>query len=174
MTEKDFKKIPSNDFCPFLSKLHIKEHKKLVEIANLKNDNNVYELRKKDSSTGDFGIINNVKIEELVIADKRTYEGVFIKFFKTNFLSSLNTYALRIFVYIAENLEINNNKIILDITKLGIDCKISEPRKIYEGLAELIDKNIIAKHSTQDVYYVNPALIFRGSNRRILFTHKNY
>lgn len=174
MTEKDFKKIPTNEYCPFLSKLHIKEHKKLVELASLKDSGASYELHQKDDKTGEFGIVNNIRIEELVIADKRTYEGVFIKFFKTSFLSSLNTYALKIFVYIADNLEINNNKIILDLTKISLDCKITETRKIYDGLAELIEKQIIAKHSTQDVYYVNPALIFRGSNRRILFTHKNY
>lgn len=172
MTEKDFQKIPTNDYCPFLNKLVIKEHKKLVEIAQIGNQNKTYELHEKDGDS--FGILNNIKIEELVIADKRTYEGVFIKFFKTNFLSSLNTYGLQIFVYVTENLEINNNKIILDIVKIGIDCKISEPRKIYDGIAELINRNIIAKHNTKDVYYVNPNLIFRGSNRRILFTHKNY
>lgn len=174
MTEKDFKKLPKNEACPFLNKLQIKEHKKLVEIASLKDSGASYELHQKGANQQSFGIMNNVKIEELVIADKRTYEGIFIKFFKTKFLSSLNTYSLKIFVYIAENLEINNNKLILDVTKLSVDCNINEPRKIYDGLAELIDKNIIAKHSTEDVYYVNPAIIFRGANRRILFTHKNY
>lgn len=174
MTEKEFKKIPKNEYCPFLSKLEIKEHKKLVEIASLKNNGSSFELHQRNAENGSLGIVNNVKIEELVIADKRTYEGVFIKFFKTKFLSSLGTYGLKIFVYIAENLEINNNKMILDVTKISVECNISEPRKIYDGLAELIEKNIIAKHSTEDVYYVNPAVIFRGANRRILFTHKNY
>lgn len=174
MTEKEFNKIPVNESCPFINRLVIKEHKKLKEIANYKQNDKVYELHEKDVITGKLGIINSIKIEELVIADKRTYEGVFIKFFTTKFLTSLNNYGLKIFVYIAENLEINNNKIILDMVKLSIDCKISEPRKIYEGLNDLIIKNIIAKHNTKDVYYVNPAIIFRGSNRRILFTHKNY
>ena len=175
MTEKDFNKIPSNDYCPFLSKLHIKEHKKLVEIAKLKNNGNkIYELHEKDSDTGTFGIFNNVKIQELVLADNRSYEGTFIKLFKTNFLSSLNTYALLIFVYITENLELNNNKIELTVLKLSIATGLSESRKIYTGLNELIEKNIIAKHNVKEIYYVNPAIIFRGSNRRVLFTHKNY
>jgi len=174
MTEKEFNKLPFNEGCPFINKLNIKEHKKLREIANYNKEDKVYELHEKDTKTGQFGILNTIKIEELVIADKRTYEGVFIKFFTTKFLLGLNSYALKIFVYIAENLEINNNKIILDITMLSIECKISEPRRIYSGLGDLIEKKIIAKHSIKDLYYVNPAVIFRGANRRILFTHKNY
>lgn len=173
MTEKDFNKIKTNDYCPFLTKLNIKEHKKLVEVANYNKDK-IYELREKDSDTGNFGILDTIKIEQLVIADKRTYEGQFIKFFKTKFLSSLSTNGIRIFVYIADNLELNNNKIILDKTKIALECKIVETRKIYDGLNELIEKNIIAKHTIENVFYVNPSIIFRGSNRRVLFTHKNY
>ncbi len=174
MTEKDFNKIPINESCPFLKNLVIKEHKKLVEVAGLRDSNMTYELHQKDKQGNNFGILNNVKIEELVIADKRTYEGSFVKFFKLNFLTSLNGYAIKIFVYITDNLEINNNKIVLDTTKLSLSCDIDEPRKIYDGLSDLINKKIIAKHSTKDIYYVNPNVMFRGSNRRILFTHKNY
>lgn len=172
MTEKDFNKIPTNETCPFLKKLIIKEHKKLVEVASVGNSNS-YELHSK-GETVTFGISNTIKIEELVLADKRTYEGTFIKMFKIDFLASLNRYALQIFVYIGDNLEVNNNKLILDITRLSIACDINEPRKVYDGLSDLIDKQIIAKHNTKDIYYVNPNIIFRGANRKILMTHRNY
>lgn len=173
MTEKDFKKVGKNECCPFLSKLVIKEHKKLVKVASVGNKEKVYELREKGNNTS-FGVIDNVKIENLVLADEKSYEGIFVKFFKTKFLASLNNYALKIFIYITEHLEVNNNKIGLKIEKLSINCQIQEPRKIYEGLNELIEKNIIAKHSIEDLYYVNPSIIFRGSNRKILLTHKDY
>lgn len=174
MTQREFERIPCNDYCPFVAKLTIKEHKKLKEIATLKNNHNhVYELHEK-GDPNIMGILHNIKLEELVIADKRSYEGTFVKFFKTSFLNSLNTYALKIFVYITENLEVNNNKVILDIVKIELHCGIKEPRKIYDGLGELIEKHIIAKHATKDIYYVNPNIIFRGANRKILLTHKNY
>jgi hypothetical protein len=171
MTEKDFNKLPVNDTCPFIDKVKIKEHKKLVEVAKV-GQNVSYELRQKEGNSS-FGI-TDIAIEELVLADKKSFEGSFVKLFKTNFLASLGTYAIKIFVYITEHLEINNNKIILDVNKLSLHTKISEPRKIYDGLAELIEKGIIAKHSTKDVYYVDPGTIFRGANRKILYTHKNY
>ena len=174
MTEKEFSKIPTNESCPFMNKLVIKEQKRLVEVASIKNNiARSYELHEKGED-GTFGILHNVTLENLVLADKKSYEGKFIKFFNTKFLSSLNTYALKIFVYITENLEVNNNKVILDNTKISINCGIVEPRKVYDGLSELIDKKIIAKHSTKDIYYVNPMIIFRGANRKILYSHQNY
>lgn len=174
MTERDFNRIPTNEQCPFIHKIVIKEHKKLVEVASIaRNKDSTYELLEKNSNN-ELSLFNNIKIEQLVLADKKSYEGKFIKFFKTKFLCSLNLYSLKIFVYIAESLEVNNNKVILDIVKIGIACEINEPRKIYDGLSELIEKKIIAKHSTKDIYYVNPSIIFRGSNRRILLTHQNY
>lgn len=174
MTEKDFNRIKTNDSCPFIHSVVIKEQQKLKEIASIKNNHNrSYELHEKGAD-GTFGILHNVTLENLVIADKKSYEGKFVKFFKTSFLNSLNVYALKIFVYITENLEVNNNKVILSLVKLELHCGIKEPRKIYDGLAELIEKDIIAKHSTKDIYYVNPNIIFRGANRKILFTHRDY
>lgn len=170
MTEKDFNKLPVNESCPFIDKIKIKEHKKLVEVAKVAQGS--FELRQKNGDSV-FGI-NEIAIEELVLADRKSYEGTFVKFFKTGFLASLGTYAIKIFVYITEHLEINNNKIILDINKISLHSKLTEPRKIYDGLAELIEKGIIAKHTTKDVYYVNPGIVFRGANRKILYTHKNY
>lgn len=170
MTEKDFNKIDSNEYCPFISKLVIKEHKKLVEIASYNNDK-IYELHEKSN---EVGIHHTLKIENLVIADKKTFEGNFVKFYETEFLNGLSEYATKVFTYITNNLEINNNKIIINMVKLCIYARVNEPRKMYSGLAELINKNIIAKHITKDVYYVNPKIVFRGSNRKILYTHKNY
>ncbi len=173
MTERDFNKIIKHNSCPFIQSVILKEHKKLTEIAKLKDSNRTFGLHETNNETGKFGIRPDL-IEELVLADKRTYEGFFIKFYKTRFLCSLNVYAIKIFVYITEILEINNNRVILDIIKIGIECSISEPRKIYEGLAELIAKEVIAKHNTTDIYYVNPNLIFKGANRRILKELNNY
>lgn len=175
MTERDYNKIKKHQSCPFIHTVKLKEHKKLTEIANLKDGNRSFELCEKDNETGKFGIPNDIRIiEELVLADKRTYEGFFIKFYNTKFLCSLNVYAIKIFVYITEKLETNNNRVILDIIKIGVECSISEPRKIYEGLAELIEKNVIAKHNTKDFYYINPNLIFKGANRRILKELEDY
>lgn len=171
MTEKNYLKVPCNDSCPFLSSLNIKEKKKLVKVANL-NQDKVYELHEQGNN--EINSFTSIKIENLVIADEKSYEGTFIKLFKTKFLTTLNIYSIKIFVHITEILELNNNKVTLDIVKVGLICKIDEPRKIYDGLYQLIEKKVIAKSRIKDVYYVNPHIIFRGSNRRVLFTHKEY
>ena len=173
MTERDFKKIPKNTECPFITKIKFKEYKKLVELASLKDKKEVYELHKKQNEDG-LGIGNNVTIEELVLADKKTFEGTFIKFYQTEFIASLNTYALKIFVYITKVIGINDNKVTLDIPTVSVRCSIDEPRKIYDGLQELISKNVIAKHRNDNEYYVNPACIFRGGDRRVLLTKEDY
>lgn len=172
MTEKDFDKLPVYDTCPFIPRLVIKEHKKLKKIADVPKNNFV--LKEKDENGVELGIRHDIVLENLVIADEKTYEGSFIKLFKVDYLSSLNLYALKIFEYIMKILEINNNKVILNVEKISVNCKINEPRKIYDGLDDLISKNILAKHKVKDVYYVNPAIMFRGANRKILFTHKDY
>ena len=106
MTEKNYLKVPCNDSCPFLIALNIKEKKKLVKVANL-NQDKTYELHEKGSNQ--INTFTSIKIENLVIADEKSYEGTFIKLFKTKFLVSLNMYALKIFVHITEVLELNNN-----------------------------------------------------------------
>lgn len=173
MTEKDFNRIPAYTECPFLANLVIKEHKKLKEIASFKT-NKSFKLMEEDFDT-DLGIpAENVKFNELVLADKQTYEGNFVKMFRADFLPKLNIYAIKIFSYIVKNLEVNNNKIGLKVIDLQRSCDIEQSRRIYEGLKDLMDNGILAKTSYKEVYYVNPSIIFRGVNRKILFTHKNY
>ncbi len=172
MTERDFNKIPIHDQCPFLSRLILKEKKKLVKLADADKEK-VYQLMEKDSNNN-FTINNSIKIENLVLANEKTYEGSFIKVFKFGFINSLNNYALKIFVRITDILNLNNNKVNLQIESIMLHCKIDEPRKIYDGLNQLIELNIIARTKSKDYYYVNPAVMFRGSNRRILFTLNDY
>ena len=175
MTEKDFQRLPTHYYCPFIARLVIKERKKLVELAKYNREDKVYELHELPNSEGNptFGIHNTLKIEELVIADKRSYEGSFVKFYTTDFLVSLSLYALKVFVYITKILEINRNKVEFSISDISINCKIIEPRKIYDGINELIEKEIIAKHNIEGIYFVNPNIIFRGANRKILLEKKN-
>lgn len=172
MTEKDFNKIILNECCPFLISLDIKEHKKLVKLANVSEEKS-YELHEIGSS-GEISFSPNIKLENLVLAEERSYEGSFIKLFRTEFLLSLGEYSMKIFVHITNILEINNNKVTMTISDLMLKCKIKEPRKVYDGLAELIKLKVIAKHRGTDTYYVNPNIVFRGKNRRVLFTHKDY
>lgn len=174
MTEKDFKKIQAYSQCPFTRKLVIKEYKKLVEVAEIKKSSEIkYELHEKNSD-GDSKLINNIKFEQLVFADKKAYEGNFVKLFRYDFISSLNTYALKIFVYILENLQTNDNRLKIRIYDLSIKTHIDEPRKIYDGLNELIQKEVIAKQNTEEQYYVNPLIMFKGVNRKILKNKENY
>ena len=169
MTEKDWKKIPNNNECPFLPYLIINEKKRLTKLANVSKDENYKLVRENSNSPFD-----DIPIENLVLANEVSYEGVFIKFFKCNFLSSLNEYSLKIFEYLCSIIEIDNNKVDFTIENIMVKCKISEPRKVYDGLSDLIFKNIIAKGRNEGTYYINPSIVFRGRNRKILKAKENY
>lgn len=70
-----------------------------------------------------------------------------------------------------DNLSINSNAININMQSCVYDCGFKTRKSVYDGIIELLSKNIITRSSIAGRYWVNPLIIFNGD--RIEF-HNNY
>lgn len=94
---------------------------------------------------------------------------MFVKLFKSQIqaMFSFSHTAYRIFGYLLNATRINEDMIYFDLEDCMKYCGYKSPRSVFNALAELVDKEIIARGNSHAVYHINPAVFFNG-NRMIV------
>lgn len=75
--------------------------------------------------------------------------------------------AIRVFTYIMQNIRPNNDTIDFIVEDCMEYCQYRSKKAVFQGLADLLDKQIIARGRTQWQYFINPMITFNGD--RVLF-----
>lgn len=89
----------------------------------------------------------------------------FRKVFRTSLANwfDLSKAGIRVFAYIAENLEKDKDSFEFDLEACKAFTKYSATNTILSGLAELIDNQFIARGNHPYKYFINPTVFFNGN-----------
>jgi hypothetical protein len=145
---KDFPEYKANPFIEPIVAMKVKN--KTVQIATTPqmalNENGAY--------VGD----------SYMVVKKKVDKEEFVKVFKNQLtlIFEFSKTAQKVLTYFIKNLGVNKDIVIFDIERAKIDSSLSSKTSIYFGLAELIQNNIIARSNLNQVYFINPAILFNG------------
>lgn len=119
-----------------------------------------------DQSTGE--VEGFTEIAQVVLVDEAQFVKVFTKDLAVWF--DLSKSALRVFGFVMATTQkhIGSDLIYLNFKTEEAKQFVTSKRSIYDGLAELIDKQFIAKHESSGWYFINPSMIFNGNRARFV------
>lgn len=97
-------------------------------------------------------------------------EEQFAKLYLSNFAAffNLSTAAIRVFGYILTCMKPKNDMVIFFLDKCKEYTEYKSKETIYKGLAELVNAEIIARGPADNLWFINPLIVFNGD--RISFT----
>jgi hypothetical protein len=109
--------------------------------------------------TGQSAFIQYVEVDE----------KQFAKLYLSNLAAfwDLTKPAIRVFTYIMANIRPNQDRIEFDLEDCLEYTQYKAKKAVFQGLADLLSKNIIARGRTQYQYFINPMISFNGD--RVLF-----
>lgn len=96
-------------------------------------------------------------------------EDQFTKLYIKNLgaLNDLSNAGIRVLNYIMSIVKPNAVDVIIRREKCMEFCKYKTLKPIYKGLAELVNAQIIARSWSEDIFFINPLVLFNGN--RIVF-----
>lgn len=151
ITEQVHKYHSSN---PFISQLSVViEEKPVRKIIGSKYQNVVNE------STGEVESQKLLVLGEKKIVDKQEFYKIFMGEIKSFF--QLSNTAMNLFEYVMEKIQYNKDKICLYKPDVMSTLKISRTT-CHRCIVQLLDAQIIAKADTDNCYFVNPNVAFKG------------
>lgn len=109
--------------------------------------------------TGQSAFVQYVEVDEKQFA--KLYLSHMAAFWE------LSKPAIRVFTYIMQNIRPNNDTIDFIADDCMEYCQYKSKKAVFQGLADLLDKQIIARGRTQWQYFINPMITFNGD--RVLF-----
>lgn len=151
-------------------------------IADLELNQNITACMKKEETDRQFldldtGEVRTLSVDSGEISYFWKDAEPFVKLFKSDSLQAvqnLNTPALRIFIYIAQNLQVNKDMIIIPFTKYCEISKTVSRTSYYDGIRELVELKIIAMSEIIGLYHVNPNVLYNGKREKLLGPASTY
>jgi L-rhamnose isomerase len=154
---KGIRDFPTHEKNPFINNLLIPKRARSTSISRKP-------LKLADTETGEI-LDQELFIHQRKEVDKKEFVKVFNEHIATIF--NLSSRALKLFGYIMESLKMNNDTFYLDQKKCMKYTNYSSATTLSFAIAELIDKEIIARADNINLYYVNPSIVWNGD--RLVF-----
>lgn len=156
---KGVTQFPTHKENPYIHSLVIPSKNKTIAISNK-------QLGLFDPKTGDIeeknvgfmGLRKRVDTEEFV----KIYKG------QIQALFELSNRAIKVFGYFMEATRISSDTVIFDIEECKKYTNYKSKNSVTLGLAELLEKEFVARTGSHYKYYINPAKFFNG-DRLVLF-----
>ena len=151
---------------PFLDKLTIKKRSKNIRVSSLGSDDNIV----INQSTGE---VKGTHISTYRQVDETKFVKLFTQNIALTFeLTSPGIKVFNVLLFAVQSQAIDKDIIALDRVVLEEflktnSLKLSLPT-FSRGLAELIRSKIIARHTRQGFFFINPSFCFNGD--RLAFT----
>jgi len=157
----DFKK---NDENPFL--------KEAVEVIG----NNVVKRYKTATKTGERAILKafdeqtgevlgHTQFIRQIEVDEEKFAKIYLSNF--SFFFDLKQNSIKVFGYILTQLRPNNDIVIFDREDCMKYTGYKGDASVFRGLGQLLENRIIARGKADNLYYINPMVLFNGN--RITF-----
>lgn len=143
--------FPKNKNNPFIQNIIIPRRNQTIVLGK---------DREKVIINGDTGEVDDT----LFIAVKKELDKEqFVKIFHNQLqaIFDLSKKALKVFAYIASITEYTD-KVIFELEKCKDFTGYSSKATILNGVAELLEKEFIAKTTITNIYYINPQIFYKG------------
>lgn len=111
-----------------------------------------------------------VKGHSLFARKQAVDKAQFTKIFNTSLFSwfDLSKAAIRVFAYIVETLDKNEDSFEFDLESCKVFTKYSATNSILSGLAELVDNRFIARGNHPYKYFINATIFFNGNRLTLI------
>ncbi len=153
MKLKDFEKNRAN---PFVDKaIENIETVKKKQFINTSNKSEVQVIiNNEGEAVGHSAFMRFIEVDE----DK------FTKFYLSQFEAfwDLPKSAIRVFGYIMQQLKPKNDRFDFFMDDCLDYTKYKNKKQVYEGLTSLCQNGIIARGYNENVYFINPLIVFNG------------
>lgn len=156
---KGIKNYPTHNFNPYTPNLVIPSRNKTIAISNKQLalfDTRTGEIQ--DQSVGFMGLRKRVDTEEFVKIYKGQLQAMF----------DLSTPAYKMLGYFMHASKISSDKVVFSLKECKVHTGYTSKASINKGVAELLEKEFIARTDEHFMYYINPAKFFNG-DRLVLF-----
>lgn len=163
----DVKEIIRYEENPFLDNLVVSTKNKSIKLSRLGKDENIL----INQATGEVQGTH-------ITTYKKVDNDEFVKIFTRNIglifdLKAAGIKALNVLIFTISNSAINKDLVVLDKYALEKFIEVQPEYKLSRstfdrGLRELVNAQIIARHTREGWYFINPNFIFNGD--RIAFT----
>lgn len=111
-----------------------------------------------DISTGEVFQTSFVRRIEV---DEDQFAKIYLAEFSAAFFE-LSQSAIRVFGYIMTCMRPKSDMIFFDRTKCKEYTKYKSDKAIYKGLAELVAAEVIARGPADNLWFINPLIVFNG------------
>ena len=156
---KGLSEYPTHKANPYVSNLVIPSRNKTIAISNK-------QLGLFDPKTGDIeeqnigfmGLRKRVDTEEFV----KIYKG------QIQALFELSNRAIKVFGYFMDATKVSADTVLFRLKDCQEYTGYTSKASVTRGLAELLEKEFIARTDDHFMYYINPAKFFNG-DRLVLF-----
>jgi len=103
--------------------------------------------------------INGAYVKQDKMADQEQHVRIFPNAYED--LRKLNSMAIGILGYIFK--EIKTDYVRLNVPELMTEFSCNSRNTIYRGIMDLLDNKFIVRKVGSDMYFINPAKIYKGS-----------
>ena len=88
-----------------------------------------------------------------------------VRIFNYDIFNGLSSSGIMVLSYIFKELSKGGDEVMLNITLIMEAYGLKSKTAAYTGVIDLVDKKIVAKKIGGDVYYINPAMMFKGTRK---------
>lgn len=156
---KGLSEYPTHDANPYVSNLVIPSRNKTIAISNKQlNLFNPNTGEVEENNIGFMGLRKRVDTEQFV----KIYKG------QIQALFDLSNRAIKVFGYFMDATKVSADRVLFRLKDCQKYTGYSSKASVTRGLAELLEKEFIARTDDHFMYYINPAKFFNG-DRMVLF-----
>jgi hypothetical protein len=116
-------------------------------------------LQAIDPKTGEM--LGHTTFLRRIEVDEEKFSKVYLSQFESFW--ELGKQGIRVFSYIMTKLMPNQDMFIFIMDECISHTKYSAKKSIYQGLAQLVDCEIIARGPSDSLYFINPMVVFNGN-----------
>lgn len=164
--ESKVSQFKKNDENPFLSQaLEVIDKNIVKKYRNSSQTDQKATLLAYDPNTAE--VLGFTRFVRQIEVDEEQFAKLYLSNFSAFF--SLSQSSIRVFGYILTCLRPKQDMFIFFMEKCKEYTKYETTKPIYKGLAELLQSEIIARGPADNLWFINPMVVFNGD--RVTFAH---
>lgn len=158
--KKTISDYPPNQENPFLDEMHWKEFMEDRRVSKVKTVENAEVV---NTETGEaYGALFYRDVDKFT-KDVRTFTIIYDK--ENHVFKDLSSPELNVLMYIFKAVLYNQDIVVMNYDECLKFTGYKTTAPVYNGLAGLMEKRIIAKHyGNAAIFYINPKYFFKGNS----------
>lgn len=158
----DAPKYPANPFVESAQK-EIESKMVIKQIYGSRADQKAV-VASVDTNTGETF---DVSFARRIEVDEDQFAKIYVR--EVGKINTLTNAGIRVLSYILKHIKPNTAELLINREACLQEIGYKTPKPLYRGLAELVAASIIARGWTDNLYFINPLVIFNG-NRAVFAT----